>query len=144
MNLHAELQDMAKVLAGIYREKNLDIATDAPDRLVPYDREDLLELLGNLADNACKWARRQVRIQASEGANGGLRLRVADDGPGCAPEMTERIGKRGVRLDESMPGHGLGLAICQDIVDVYGGSLQIGCDPALGGLSVEVQLPRHG
>jgi len=141
VDIHAELQVMSHVLASIYRDKGLEIAIDAPDRPIPYDREDILELLGNLADNACKWAKRQVCIQVLETTDGGIHLRVADDGPGCTPEMTKQLGQRGVRLDESTAGHGLGLAICQDIVDSYGGSLKIGCDQSLGGLTVGVDLP---
>ena len=142
VNLHAELQEMVKVLAKIYREKDLEIATDAPDRVLPYDREDLLELLGNLADNACKWATRRVSIEVRETSNGGIQLRVADDGAGCTPTKAQVIGQRGVRLDETILGHGLGLAICQDIVDFYGGTMQIGTDKELGGFLVRVRLPE--
>ena len=142
VNLHVELQEMVKILAKIYREKGLEISIDAPDQLLPYDREDLLELLGNLADNACKWAARRVSIEVRETRNGGIQLRVADDGPGCTPTKAQVIGQRGVRLDETIPGYGLGLAICQDIVDFYGGTMQIGTDAELGGFLVRVRLPK--
>ncbi len=140
-NMLTELEDMVKALTSIYREKNLEISFDAPDLLVPYDREDMLELLGNLADNACKWAKRKVIIKVREIKGGGIHLYVGDDGPGCSDEMVTVIKQRGVRLDESTPGHGLGLAICKDIVQFYGGSMNIGRDRFMGGLSVEIDLP---
>lgn len=142
IQLRRELEDLAKVLQAIYREKDPQIEIVAPAGPLPYDREDLLELLGNLADNACKWARRIVRIDIAEAAPG-LRIRVADDGPGCSPADCERLMQRGLRLDESKPGHGLGLAICREIVDFYGGDMQFAPDPELGGLAVSIQLPQR-
>lgn len=139
VQLQRELADLAQVLQAIYRDKALAIAIDAPAAALPYDREDLLELLGNLADNACKWARSRVRIEVTEAAPG-LLIRVADDGPGCPPADRERLLQRGLRLDESIPGHGLGLAICREIVDFYGGELRFEDDPALGGLAVVATL----
>lgn len=142
IQLRRELEDLAKVLQAIYHEKDPQIEIAAPDGALPYDREDLLELLGNLADNACKWARRTVRIDIAEAAPG-LRIRVADDGPGCSPADCERLMQRGLRLDESKPGHGLGLAICREIVDFYGGDMQFAPDPELGGLAVCIHLPQR-
>ena len=105
----------------------------------PFEREDMLELLGNLLDNACKWARGRVRLdwQMSPQA---LLLRVQDDGPGITREDREKVLRRGTRLDESVTGHGLGLAIVGDLVEVYGGELALG-DSELGGLAVRVSLP---
>jgi len=105
----------------------------------PFEREDMLELLGNLLDNACKWARGRVRLdwQMSPQA---LLLRVQDDGPGITHEDREKVLRRGTRLDESVTGHGLGLAIVGDLVEVYGGELALG-DSELGGLAVRVSLP---
>lgn len=142
IHLRRELEDLAKVLQVIYREKNPQIEIVAPAGPLPYDREDLLELLGNLADNACKWAQRTVRIDIAEAAPG-LRIRVADDGPGCSPDDCERLMQRGLRLDESKPGHGLGLAICREIVDFYGGEMQFAPDVELGGLAVSIRLPQR-
>jgi signal transduction histidine kinase len=138
-NPRDELQVLAQVLDSVYRDKRLDIDLRVPDRPIRYDREDFLELVGNLADNACKWARRTVRIEVEEGA--GLRLAVSDDGPGCAPEEAEKLARRGLRLDESKDGHGLGLAIARDIVEFYGGTLRIDRAPDLGGLRVRVEWP---
>lgn len=144
VNLRAELDVMVKVLASIYREKNLEIEIHAPDAGLPYDREDLLELIGNLADNACKWAQGKVWIEVEEQRDGaGLRIRVADDGPGCAEETHELLTTRGLRLDESKDGHGLGLAICHEIVSFYGGRMTLTRDALLGGLEVTIELPRR-
>ena len=141
VNFLVEMEQMVKVLANIYHDKNLTITYEAPDRLLPYDREDMLELIGNLGDNACKWAKQRVFIKVSETDSGGVRLYIADDGPGCSVEVATVIKQRGVRLDESTPGHGLGLAICKDIVGFYGGSMDIGRDRIMGGLSIEIELP---
>ena len=105
------------------------------------DREDLLELLGNLLDNACKWCRGQVSLTIANGD--GCRIIVEDDGPGCAPEELEALTQRGFRADESIPGSGLGLAIVKDVVESYGGTLAFGRSANLGGLRVEVRLPAE-
>src|SRR4029077_16764241 len=104
----------------------------------------LTELLGNLLDNACKWCRGRVRLSArtEEGAGPGGRLLIhmEDDGPGCSEEDRVRVLQRGVRTDESVPGHGLGLAMVRDTVDLYGGSMSIGVSP-LGGARFTLRLP---
>jgi signal transduction histidine kinase len=87
-------------------------------RRLPFDREDILELLGNLLDNACKWARERVIIEMIR--DGDVVFRVCDDGPGIAVDDRERLLRRGVRLDEQEPGHGLGLAIVRELVEGYG------------------------
>ena len=137
---HAELPALVQMLTRIHHDKTLDIRWQAPEGVLPFDREDLLEVLGNLADNACKWAASRVRI-AIEGRDG-LRIVVADDGPGCAPGLLDALGARGLRADETRPGHGIGLAIVRDIADAAGGSLRLRRSAALGGLEVEVRFPR--
>ena len=101
-------------------------------------------MLGNLLDNACKWARHQVRVQALAlprgNAGGQLLVRIEDDGAGIDESLRLQVMSRGVRADESVPGSGLGLAIVADLVALYGGSLQLG-QSALGGLKVELLLP---
>jgi signal transduction histidine kinase len=139
VQVQAELADLSSVLRAIYRDKQLDIQISAPNRALPYDREDLLELIGNLSDNACKWAKQRVRIDVSE-IDQGLQVRVSDDGAGCTSNDHERMGQRGTRLDESVPGHGLGLAICREITDFYQGQLSFETDPELGGLAVIATL----
>jgi signal transduction histidine kinase len=105
------------------------------------DREDLLELLGNLLDNACKWCRGRVLLTVANGE--GCRFIVEDDGPGCAPGELYALTQRGFRADESIPGSGLGLAIVKDVVESYGGTLAFGHSETLGGLRVEVRLPAE-
>ena len=108
------------------------------------DRGDFTELLGNLVDNACKWCRSRVRVAVSvdpqAGARERLSIAVEDDGPGISEEDRTRVLKRGVRTDESVPGHGLGLAMVHDTVDLYGGSLSIDASP-LGGARFSLRLP---
>ncbi len=105
----------------------------------PFEREDMLELLGNLLDNACKWARHSVVLSADLGA-GGLMMSIADDGPGVAEHERSAILRRGHRLDERADGDGIGLAIVSDLIDVYQGRLELK-DASLGGLEVDVFLP---
>lgn len=108
---------------------------------LPWDREDLLELLGNLMDNACKWADAEVRLVISESVEG-YRLMIDDDGPGIPAGNRVQVFSRGSRLDEQIAGHGLGLGIVRDIVDSWGGHLQL-LDSPLGGLRVSISLGRH-
>ncbi|MFM8331682.1 MAG: ATP-binding protein [Candidatus Methylumidiphilus sp.] len=138
-NPQAELATLMRLLNAMYEGKGVEIAVSAPDKLLPYDREDMLELVGNLADNACKWAKTQVAIDV-ECIGEGFTLTVADDGPGCPEEELPHLTQRGLRLDETQPGHGLGLAIVHDIVEFYGGSLSLGRCPRLGGLRVSLRF----
>lgn len=101
--------------------------------------DDLLELLGNLLENAAKWARTEVDIRVSVGDR--IEIGIEDDGPGVPAEQTPRLGERGLRLDERREGNGLGLAIARDVVDAYGGLLDF-ARASKGGLAVRVQLPR--
>ena len=138
--LFDELRDLTGVLHQIHADRPLEVSLEVPaDMTVRADREDLLELLGNLLDNAFKWAHGRILVHAT--ADRGLDLRIEDDGPGVPPEELERLTARGLRLDESQPGHGLGLGIAQDIVAQYGGELRFDRSPALGGLQVHVRLP---
>ena len=110
-----------------------------PGLRLPWDREDLLELLGNLLDNACKWTDSQVLLQISRQPQGYL-VQIDDDGPGIDVTRREEVLSRGNRLDEQVAGHGLGLGIVRDIVDAWDGQLQL-ADSPLGGLRVTVNLP---
>ncbi len=125
---------------NIYRDKGLDyhleVEASSPCAL---EREDMLELLGNLIDNASKWARSRVWVRLRAG--GELVLSVEDDGPGVDEMQRARLARRGVRIDESRAGHGLGLAIVSDTVRDYGGSITFGCSAELGGFAVTVRLP---
>lgn len=107
----------------------------------PFEREDMLELLGNLLDNACKWATGKVQLECSLDQQA-LTLCVSDDGPGVSEAEHERILRRGQRLDQTVSGQGLGLAIVVDLVEVYRGRITLG-KATLGGLEVTVLLPRQ-
>ncbi|AYC33132.1 HAMP domain-containing protein [Pseudomonas cavernae] len=134
-----ELPGLFSTLAMIH-DRGLDLSWQAPPGLrLPWDREDFLELLGNLLDNACKWAGSQVRLSI-ETVTGGFRVLVDDDGPGIGPGRREEVLSRGVRLDEQVAGHGLGLGIVRDIVEAWQGRLQLQDSP-LGGLRVSIELP---
>jgi len=136
-------EDLIATVNALYADKGLDIAANihAPAHL-PFDQEDLLELLGNLLDNAAKWARGRVRLSLD--ATGPLHILVEDDGPGVEPAEAEILLSRGSRLDETTPGHGLGLAIVGDIVRLHGFELRFGRSESLGGLAVKVELPIPG
>ncbi|WP_300244911.1 sensor histidine kinase [Pseudomonas sp.] len=137
----AELPGLLATLNMIHGE-HLDLSYQAPPGLrLPWDREDLLELLGNLLDNACKWADAQVRLSVEERPQG-FCLRVEDDGPGIPEARRNEVFSRGARLDEQTDGHGLGLGIVRDIVDACGGTLSLG-GSEWGGLRVEVELPKR-
>ena len=135
-----ELPDLAAVLRRVHRRRGLDLqVVVAPEVTFRGDREDLLELFGNLLDNAAKWARGRVVLRVDPVP--GLSFTVEDDGPGVPAEEIGQIAARGVRLDEAVPGHGIGLAVCRDIVEQYGGTLDFSPSEALGGLRVAVRLP---
>ena len=136
-----ELPALCATLRQIH--PHVDIDWQAPDGLrLPWDREDLLELLGNLLDNACKWADSRVQVMAGED-DAGYWLAVEDDGPGIEPAQREAVIARGNRLDEQVAGHGLGLGIARDIAQACGGSLSLEESAALGGLRARVRLPRR-
>ncbi|MGE8353806.1 MAG: sensor histidine kinase [Pseudomonas protegens] len=137
----AELPGLLATLNMIHGE-HLDLSVQAePGLRLPWDREDLLELLGNLLDNACKWADAEVRLSVEERATGFF-LAVDDDGPGIPQERRSEVFSRGARLDEQTDGHGLGLGIVRDIVEAWEGTLSLE-KSALGGLRVEIALPRR-
>lgn len=135
------VEEMRAALSRIHASRDVVIETIvSPDALFRGERQDLEEILGNLADNACKWARSSVRLSAAN-ADRALRLTVEDDGPGLSPEQAAAAARRGARLDEMAPGWGLGLSIVADLVGLYGGALAFGASE-LGGLRVAVTLPR--
>ena len=142
LDIPAEIEALAATLRKLYRDRNLDIACRVhPGIKFSGDREDLLELCGNLLDNACKWARSRVLVSVRD--DHPTVLTVEDDGPGCSPEDLSRIAQRGVRLDEATEGHGLGLAIARSIASSYGAELRFGRSQELGGFEVEVRFPAR-
>jgi two-component system sensor histidine kinase PhoQ len=142
----AVITELRAAMRKVHARKDLVIEAEvAPGAGFVGDRGDLLELLGNLIDNACKWCRGTVRIQARLDAvmppGRSLTIRVEDDGPGIAPDNRARVLNRGVRADERAPGHGLGLAMVADTVALYGGELLISESPSLHGACLEIALP---
>jgi signal transduction histidine kinase len=137
-----DVPDLIRAVRRIHAERDLairfDNRTGSPLHL---DREDLLELLGNLLDNACKWGQTEVIVRVQDHQRKTL-ISVEDDGPGVSDELVERLTRRGVRADESAEGHGLGLAIAKDMVKLYGGTILFGRSDELGGLRVSVELPK--
>ncbi len=135
---------LTRVMRKIHPE--VTIVFHTPDASLPWfrgDEADLEELAGNLLDNACKWSKGQVEVRlSSERSDKGnqLLIRIDDNGPGLTEEDAQKVLRRGVRLDEKTPGTGLGLDIVKELVDVYGGSLELKRS-ALGGLLVELRLP---
>lgn len=127
------------VLRRTPKGQGLDWQVDVAEASVSVDRQDLAEMLGNLAENACKWARGTARISARV-ADGSCVLRVEDDGPGIPEGSSEMALARGGRLDQSQPGSGIGLAIVGDLAEAYGATLSLGRSP-LGGLAVELKFP---
>jgi signal transduction histidine kinase len=129
---------IVRTLQRTPRGAALQWTLDLPDTIEVRAREDdLMELVGNLLDNACKWAGSAVWVKVRR--NGGVSIRIDDDGPGVAEDQCERLGERGLRLDEQMQGSGLGLAIARDIVDAHGGVLVFERSPR-GGLAVEARF----
>ncbi|MCX7089499.1 MAG: sensor histidine kinase [Methylococcales bacterium] len=140
-NPSVELMSLSQLLKNIYAEKQIAINVIAPDVLVHFDREDMLGIIGNLLDNACKWANHHINVEIS--FSNTLNISVEDDGPGCDALDAQNLTQRGLRLDESIQGHGLGLAIVLDIAEVYEGVLEIGRSKALGGFLATVRLPLN-
>jgi signal transduction histidine kinase len=136
-----ELPFIIDVLHKIY--PRIHIKFDKPQTTLPLglDRDDMLELTGNLLDNACKFAHEKVEIQVKQ-TNQQVSLFIDDDGDGIDSDAMDEILKRGVRLDESAAGHGLGLSICTDILNSYEGRIQYE-NSYLGGLKVTVEIPLN-
>jgi signal transduction histidine kinase len=132
----ALIRTIEKLYAGRALEISAHVAPDVCARVQP---EDLDEILGNLLDNACKWAKSKIGVKASR-SGGMIVFTVEDDGSGLERALRSAVLERGVRIDESAPGSGLGLAIVRDLAELYGGSIALD-DSALGGLQVRVSLP---
>jgi signal transduction histidine kinase len=136
------LDELTRTLGRIYRDRGVVIDWDADEDLYfQGERQDLLEIVGNAVENACKWGKSRVRVNAEALGADRFRLVVEDDGPGLPPDRREEVLKRGARLDESAPGSGLGLSIIDELARAYGGGLQLS-DSSLGGLRLEADLPR--
>lgn len=133
-----DLADLVTVMQQLHPKVQIESVVPAHTSRLPFDREDMLELVGNLLENACKWAGSRVVLQVHFGSI--LEIVVEDDGPGVSVEQRDVLLARGGRLDERVDGHGLGLSIVQEIVSSYGGKIVFE-ESATGGLRVRIRLP---
>ena len=136
------LERLARTMPKLHADKQLDVRAESEGApAFRGDRQDLEEMLGNLVDNACKWARARVRLSARTAPVAGwLVIAVEDDGPGLPADQRAAVFDRGRRLDTSVAGSGLGLAIVAELAALYGGSVDLG-DSDLGGLRATLTLP---
>ena len=134
------VEDLRRTLERIYVDRAVRVEAEAaPGLAFRGERQDLEEMLGNLIDNACKWA--QARVSIGARADGDrILLTIDDDGPGLPADQRTAVFDRGTRLDESVPGSGLGLAIVRDIAELYHGAIALEDSP-LGGLRAVLTLP---
>jgi signal transduction histidine kinase len=139
----ASAEGLARTLLRLHAGRGLRIDVRVPpEHAVRVEREDLDEILGNLLDNACKWARSRVAVESLAG-KASVVIYVDDDGPGLDPSLRQAVLQRGVRADEASAGSGFGLAIVRDLVELYGGSLSLDTSP-LSGLRARLELPAAG
>lgn len=135
------VDSIVRVMDRLYQDRKISV-TIADSEIAPVfrgEQQDLQEMLGNVLDNAWKWANSRVEVSfLVEGER--LVIQVDDDGPGLASEQRQAVLARGVRADEQVPGSGLGLAIVDDLAQLYDGSIELGESP-LGGLRVRLTLP---
>jgi signal transduction histidine kinase len=135
------IDELTRTLEKIFRDKVSAIDWACPDDVAfAGERQDLLEIAGNLIENGCKYCHDQVRVLVAKSGARVFDLTVEDDGPGVAPEVRDAMLQRGARLDEQTPGSGLGLAIVDDLARAYGGSTALAASN-LGGLKIVVTLP---
>ncbi|MCL2076159.1 MAG: sensor histidine kinase [Betaproteobacteria bacterium] len=136
------LVSLTRAMSMVYAERGIEIdwKPPAPTTIFAGEIEDLQEMLGNLLDNACKWARSKVVIEIACQSTE-LIIDIGDDGPGILPEVMNAALSRGVRLDESIPGSGLGLSIVTELATLYRGRLLFSSSPNLGGLQARLVLP---
>ena len=140
------LDELAVTLERIFQDKSegrgVEIDWRCPEDLAfQGEKQDFLELAGNVMENAGKWCKGRIRVEAAPSGEARMLVTVDDDGPGLPPEERAQALKRGQRLDENAPGSGLGLSIVDELARAYGGSVQLGESP-LGGLRVTLDLPR--
>lgn len=141
---------LARMMEKLHHDRGIVIDVDTPEPVrFLGERQDLEEMVGNLVDNACKWAASRVSIrveaetQADKKRAPAIRLIIDDDGPGLSAAEREQVAQRGRRLDETKPGSGLGLSIVLELASLYGGSLSLSTAP-IGGLRAELVLPGAG
>jgi two-component system sensor histidine kinase PhoQ len=140
------VERLVRSLDKVYREKQLTLELDLDARVNFHgDEADLIEILGNLLENAYKYSagriRVRVRTEPAAASGGGLEITVEDDGHGIAPDTVATVLQRGKRLDQTVPGHGIGLSMASEIIAVYGGHLEIASSD-LGGALLRVRFSR--
>lgn len=141
-NINEDLTLLINAINSMYPTKNINVTLDIPEELeINIDREDMLELLGNLLDNAWKWASATIKVSVRKTNH--ITIIIEDDGSGANTESLNELTKRGVRLDESVSGYGFGLAISSDIIRDYEGSILFSRSDILGGFKTEIQLPLN-
>ena len=135
------IQGLVRVMQRVHADRQLEFVVHPDQANLAFrgEEQDLQEMLGNLIDNASKWARSRVEIQVKD-ESGKLRVNIDDDGKGIAEAERDRVFKRGVRADELVPGTGLGLAITADLARMYGGDLVL-TKSSIGGLKASLMLP---
>jgi signal transduction histidine kinase len=143
--VHPVVTALARTLEKLYRDRGIAIDLNAPpDARFQGELQDLEEMVGNLVDNACKWARSRVSIEVTSARTDQrkqvVHIVVDDDGIGLTPQQREQVAHRGQRLDETKPGSGLGLSIVVELASLYGGNLTLSAAP-IGGLRAELVLP---
>ena len=140
-SLQPVIDGLLRTMRHIHAERQLDLTCRSSAEVLAFRGEvqDLQEMLGNLLDNACKWASHQVKVGAERHGDA-LRIIVDDDGAGLAAEQRDAVIRRGIRADQQVPGSGLGLAIVEDLARLYGGQLEL-MDSPLGGLRSTLTLP---
>ncbi|MCC3861545.1 ATP-binding protein [Pseudemcibacter aquimaris] len=139
INIKTMLVPLIDTLEKIYQDKSLEISADINDNATYVgDQHDMMELFGNLLDNACKWAKSKIAVTVEGRHN--FKVIIEDDGPGITDEKIKEIEKRGIRLDEAGEGHGLGLSIVREIIDLIGADIKYGRSEQLGGLKITIQL----
>lgn len=140
VRLRPVLQSLCDTLDKVYRDKRVRTSFDLPDPCyVPIEQGALLEMLGNLLENAYRLCLGEVRVSLRQTMSG-VELCIEDDGPGVPPDQRARILQRGERLDRQHPGQGIGLAVVKDIIESYGAQLTLG-DSALGGAAFRIHFP---
>jgi len=137
----SSVESLRRVFMRLHQGRGLVLSTEIPPGTAfRGDRQDLEEMLGNLVDNAGKWAERNIMIRCGQPSPGWLEVTIDDDGPGLAADLRGEAFARGARLDDTVPGSGLGLAIVKDLAEMYGGTASLGDSP-LGGLRAILRLP---
>lgn len=133
-----DLHELLNIFKKLFPDKTITLAISKTLK-IEADREDMMEIFGNLLENACKWSDSTVHCQVKV-IHKKLLITIEDDGAGIKPDTYQHLLSRGIRADESTPGHGLGLAIVNEIVNTYGGDIKLEQSPTLQGLQVRITL----